>query len=180
MTSAAALSALVLNADYRPLSAFPLSTWSFEKTMRKVLSDRVVVVSEYDTVLRSARLAYRPASVVALKNYIQRPETVGPSREAIWLRDDGKCQYCSVELSLRDFTFDHVTPRCKGGKSTASNLVVACVSCNSKKGAGSIMKPLRQPYVPTAHELARKKKMGKGAIPVTWLDYMYWMEGLET
>ncbi len=29
--------ALVLNADYRPVSCYPLSTWSFERTMRNVL-----------------------------------------------------------------------------------------------------------------------------------------------
>lgn len=179
MTSAAALSALVLNADYRPLSAFPLSTWSFEKTMRKVMTDRVVVVSEYDVTLRSARLEYRPPSVVALKRYVQRPENVGPSREAIWLRDDGRCQYCDRALSLREFTFDHVTPRCRGGKSTADNLVVCCVSCNQAKGSSMSMKPLRQPYQPTEQELARKKRQGKGAVHTTWLDFMYWMEELD-
>ena len=43
MSTTAQLHALVLNADFRPLNCYPLSTWSFERTMRKVLSDRVVV-----------------------------------------------------------------------------------------------------------------------------------------
>ena len=40
--------ALVLNADYRPLSYYPLSLWSWQDTVKSVFLDRVIIVSKYD------------------------------------------------------------------------------------------------------------------------------------
>ena len=40
--------ALVLNADYRPLSYYPLSLWSWQDTVKSVFLDRVIIVSNYD------------------------------------------------------------------------------------------------------------------------------------
>ena len=37
--------ALVLNADYRPLSYYPLSLWSWQDAVRDVFLDRVNIVS---------------------------------------------------------------------------------------------------------------------------------------
>ena len=37
--------ALVLNADYRPLSYYPLSLWSWQDTVKSVFLDRVIIVS---------------------------------------------------------------------------------------------------------------------------------------
>ena len=42
--------ALVLNADYQPLSYFPLSTWSWKDALKAVFLERVNVVSEYNQV----------------------------------------------------------------------------------------------------------------------------------
>src|SRR4029079_8539769 len=39
--------ALVLNADFRPLSYFPLSLWSWQDAVKSVFLDRVSVLSEY-------------------------------------------------------------------------------------------------------------------------------------
>ena len=36
--------ALVLNADYRPLSYYPLSLWSWQDAVRDVFLDRVNIV----------------------------------------------------------------------------------------------------------------------------------------
>ena len=38
--------ALALNADFRPLSYFPLSLWSWQEALKAVFLDRVSVVSE--------------------------------------------------------------------------------------------------------------------------------------
>ncbi|MEM9881024.1 MAG: HNH endonuclease, partial [Pseudomonadota bacterium] len=40
--------ALVLNADYRPLSYFPLSLWSWQSSVKAVFLDRVNIISEYE------------------------------------------------------------------------------------------------------------------------------------
>ena len=48
--------ALVLNADYRPLSYYPLSLWSWQDTVKSVFLDRVTIVSTYDRIVRSPSL----------------------------------------------------------------------------------------------------------------------------
>ena len=40
--------ALVLNADYRPLSYYPLSLWNWQDSIKSVFLDRVTIVSNYD------------------------------------------------------------------------------------------------------------------------------------
>lgn len=47
-------------------------------------------------------------------------------------RDGHRCRYCGA---TDDLTIDHLIPRCRGGNDKPSNLVVACRSCNSSKGA---------------------------------------------
>ena len=42
--------ALVLNADFRPLSYFPLSIWSWQDAVKAVFLDRVSVISEYERI----------------------------------------------------------------------------------------------------------------------------------
>ena len=41
--------ALVLNADFRPLSYFPLSLMQWQDAVRNVYEDKLSVVAEYDT-----------------------------------------------------------------------------------------------------------------------------------
>lgn len=58
-------------------------------------------------------------------------------REAIQRRDENRCRYCGLTVNWADRrgaqggTYDHVTPR---GDDSLENLVVACRSCNSRKG----------------------------------------------
>ena len=60
-------------------------------------------------------------------------------RLAIYLRDGLACVYCGagVEDGVT-LTLDHLTPRCKGGDNSSTNLVTACLRCNSARGARSI------------------------------------------
>ena len=60
--------ALVLNADYRPLSYYPLSLWSWQDTVKSVYLDRVVIVSNYDRIIRSPSFNMQLPSVIALKD----------------------------------------------------------------------------------------------------------------
>ena len=62
--------ALVLNADFRPLSYFPLSTWSWQDTVKAVFMDRVNVVSEYEHQVHSPSFAMQLPSVIALRKYV--------------------------------------------------------------------------------------------------------------
>lgn len=49
-------------------------------------------------------------------------------RRAIMKRDNWTCRYCGEKAEH----IDHVIPYSKGGPSTMSNLVAACVACNFK------------------------------------------------
>lgn len=52
-----------------------------------------------------------------------------------------RCAYCNKKFSLHNkSTKDHVIPISKGGHNTKENIVPACRSCNSKKGAKSFYK----------------------------------------
>ena len=46
-----------------------------------------------------------------------------------------RCRWCLREVTLKTLTKDHVIPISGGGTDWASNLVPACKSCNSSKGA---------------------------------------------
>ena len=63
--------ALVLNADFRPLSYLPLSLWPWQEAIKAAFLDRVVVVAEYDTLVRSPSIQFRIPSVVVLKDYVK-------------------------------------------------------------------------------------------------------------
>ena len=56
--------ALVLNADYRPLSYYPLSLWNWQDSIKSVFLDRVTIVSNYDRVIRSPSFNMRLPSVI--------------------------------------------------------------------------------------------------------------------
>jgi 5-methylcytosine-specific restriction endonuclease McrA len=50
-------------------------------------------------------------------------------------RDGRACVWCGRELWRRDLTREHVVPRSRGGHMTAENAVVACRSCNKRRGS---------------------------------------------
>ena len=86
--------ALVLNADYRPLSYYPLSLWSWQDTVKSVFLDRVIIVSNYDRVIRSPSFDMQLPSVIALKDYIIPQTRPSFTRFNVFLRDKFSCQYC--------------------------------------------------------------------------------------
>ena len=44
---------LVLNADYTPLSYYPLSLWPWQTAIKAIFLDRVVVIETYDREVHS-------------------------------------------------------------------------------------------------------------------------------
>lgn len=171
--------ALVLNADFRPVSRYPLSIWPFERTLKGVLSGKVYVVDTYDVELRSASAVYQPPSVVALTRYVHMPQRVPLTRLNLFARDGMRCGYCDQEFSAQDLTFDHVVPRMAGGLSTWENLISACRTCNSRKGHRRDIMPLRVPREPTPSEILSQKKFRKEDFHKSWIDYIYWSSSIE-
>uniref|UniRef100_A0A7S3K3Z1 HNH nuclease domain-containing protein n=1 Tax=Aureoumbra lagunensis TaxID=44058 RepID=A0A7S3K3Z1_9STRA len=161
------LPVLVLNRDYAPLSYMPLSTWPWQDAIKAVWQDRVDVLNNYEYYVRSARYEMLLPAVVVLKQYEPRlVSTPRLSKRLLYLRDDGRCQYCNTKSM--DLTLDHVLPRSKGGKSDWDNVVLACRSCNAKKrnftpnqlkSIGMNLRRLPQRPSPFQLENAAKRKL---------------------
>ena len=124
---------LVLNADYQPLSYFPLSLWGWQETIKAVFLDRVNIVAEYDISVKSTSFSMKLPSVISLKKFIPIKKNIPFTRFNLFLRDGFRCQYCNTKHKASELTFDHVTSRSKGGLSTWENVVSACFKCNNKK-----------------------------------------------
>lgn len=173
--------ALVLNADFRPLSYFPLSLWSWQDAIKAVFLDRVNIVSEYERTVRSPGFEMRLPSVVSLKNYVSPARYPAFTRFNVFLRDRFACQYCG---SPDDLTFDHVIPRSKGGQTTWENVCAACSPCNLRKGgmlpAKARMFPAQKPYRPAVMDLHEKgRAFPPNHLHESWMDYLYWDVELE-
>ena len=171
--------ALVLNADFQPLSYFPLSLVNWEDAVKAVVKGSHVVVAEYDQVVRSPSTVMRLPSVIALRAYVRPPVRVAFTRFNVFLRDRFRCQYCGDQQLRGELTFDHVIPRADGGQTSWTNIVAACSPCNTRKDR-SYLKPLRKPFEPTQHDLmAAQRLFPPNFLHETWRDYLYWDVELE-
>ena len=164
--------------NFRPMSYFPLSLLSWQDAISAVFSQRVSVVAEYDAWARSPSTQIRLPS--ALRKY-QRPQRrVAFTRFNVFLRDRFTCQYCGQAFASSALTFEHVVPRSRGGQTTWSNIVTACMPCNTSKADTTRIKPRRLPKEPTLKELmAAKRAFPPGYLHESWADYLYWDAQLE-
>jgi 5-methylcytosine-specific restriction endonuclease McrA len=176
--------ALVLNADFQPLSYFPLSLWSWQETVKAVITDRVNVVSEYDRVVRSPSWSIRLPSVISLKDFAPAPKRPAFTRLNLFLRDGFACQYCGRPFATADLTFDHVVPRSRGGATNWGNVVAACSACNLAKAdktpreAG--MRLLTLPVEPSSYQLRmRGRAFAPDNLHRSWRDFLYWDSELD-
>lgn len=173
--------ALVLNADFRPLSWYPLSLWPWQEAIKAVCLDRVQILAEYEAVVRSQREEFRIPSVVVLKEFVKPQKRVAFTRFNLFLRDEFCCQYCG---SRGDLTFDHVTPRSKGGVTSWENVVAACSRCNLKKANKTLkqmgMRLAKVPRAPTADEMhSHGRRFPPNYLHESWHDFLYWDSELE-
>lgn len=177
--------ALVLNADFRPLSYYPLSLMSWQDALKACFLDRVHVVSEYeDYQVCSPSTCINLPSVVALKEYVPPKERPAFTRFNLFLRDNFTCQYCNDKLPAHDLTFDHLIPRCKGGGTNWENIVTACRPCNTAKGhklpSECGMHPMTKPVQPTFHQLQHNgRAFPPNFLHEDWHDFLYWDTELD-
>jgi len=176
--------ALVLNADFRPLSYFPLSLWSWQNAIKAVFMSRVNVIDEYDHAVHSPSLEMRLPSVISLKDYIPMAKRPAFTRFNVFLRDAFSCQYCGDAFASENLTFDHVIPKARGGTTLWGNVVTACAPCNLSKGhrlpKESGMYPLSAPRQPSAWELLESgRAFPPNHLHESWRDYLYWDTELE-
>ena len=109
-------------------------------------------------MIKSSRANVAKPRVIVLKNYkgfvIRRAKL---SRRNLFLRDNGICQYCGIPGKSQDMNIEHVVPRCQGGQTRWSNVVLSCPKCNQRKDnrtpEQAKMKLLRKPFEPKWHDL---------------------------
>jgi len=176
--------ALVLNADFRPLSYYPLSLYSWQDAIKSVFLERVSIIETYEQEVRSPTISIKLPSVIALKDYVMPKRKPAFTRFNVFLRDNFTCQYCHQHYSANDLTFDHLIPRCMNGKTTWKNVVSACTTCNLKKGRRLLkntdMKLLRIPSRPNSIELQNNgRNFPPNYLHESWRDYLYWDTELE-
>lgn len=103
--------------------------------------------------IRTPGMRIRVPEVILLErfNRVLRP-VAHLSRRNIFLRDRNTCQYCGRRFAKHELTIDHVIPRSRGGIDAWENLVLACLSCNTRKKnrtpEEAKMPLLRRPFAP--------------------------------
>lgn len=177
---------LVLNAAYQPINRV-----SWQAAFCMVFSGRAEIVETYsDRKIRSARADFPMPSIVRFVRMVQGvfKRRVKFNRRNVYLRDRGRCQYCGARVPSDEFSFEHVIPRAQGGKTSWTNIVVACVPCNRRKGGrtpreagmGLRSKPVRPKHLPGADAAQLVWREG---MPFSWRSYLhsvrYWHAALE-
>jgi 5-methylcytosine-specific restriction endonuclease McrA len=176
--------ALVLNADCRPLSYFPLSIVCWQEALKNVFQEKVQILAFYDKTVRSPSTEIRLPSVISLKKYVKPARQPAFTRFNVFLRDRFECQYCLERKPTHELTFDHVIPRSRGGLTTWENVVTACPPCNLRKGgampADAGMLPAREARQPTLFQLQQNgRAFPPNYLHESWQDYLYWDSELE-
>lgn len=152
--------------------------------------ERVEIVSTYaERVIRSAHAEHPMPSVVRHVKFIKhKSKGIKFSRDNIWARDKGRCQYCAIQVPRESYTYDHVHPKSRGGKTTWDNIVTCCSNCNGRKSGRTPteakMKLLSIPHRPDhlPAEFKRGLRFKKG-MPEEWRSWFtgeqYWHGSLE-
>jgi 5-methylcytosine-specific restriction endonuclease McrA len=194
---------LVLNSAYLPIDRI-----SWMDAIGDLLTGRAEVVDVYENVtVRSGSNCDRnlshsflalateqtgvwrvPSIIRFLTRAVFPKRSVKFNRHNVWLRDGGRCQYCNVKLRTEEFTYDHVLPQSRGGKTQWENIVCACIPCNHLKGnrtpAEARLRLLREPFRPTQLPGQLSPAMAwKEGMPESWRSFLesvrYWHGGLS-
>ena len=176
---------LVLTQSYQPVARV---TW--QRAMTLMCLGKVEVVDEYsDREIRSMSVTFKMPSIVRFLHTVRRKKkAIKFSRENVYARDKGRCQYCQKKIPRAKSTYDHVTPKSKGGRTTWDNIVISCIPCNQKKKdlspaqAGMRLKtrPIRPKSLPNVYTFTMTWRDG---MPPSWRDFMasyqYWNSELD-
>lgn len=123
------LKILVLNYTYEPLQFC-----NAKRAIVMVLTGRAEQLDHDGYIVRTPSTSIQLPSVIRVLKIVKRTHRKGIafSKKNILRRDNYTCQYCGESNS--SLTVDHIMPKSRGGKTTWTNVVVACKPCNLKKG----------------------------------------------
>lgn len=169
---------LVLDQGFQP---HRIVSWQRAVTM--LFAGKVEVVEEYDEDIRAVSITIKMPAVVRLLRRIRgRSRPLRFSRINVMTRDKFRCQYCGRKLPMSKLSYDHVVPRCQGGRTNWENIVTACYPCNDRKGdrtpdqAGMALlsTPIRPKSLPFFAFC-----VSTDSIPDAWASWIYWQAPLE-
>jgi len=188
---------LVLNKTWTPIN---VTTVRRAIVMAFVDLARIVDVNSYELVsfdswirkgcsngdgVRGVDLVFDPPEVVVVRNYNKVPNGgVVFSRRNLYRRDNFTCQYCRAKPGTEELTIDHVVPRSKGGRTLWENCVLACISCNTRKGDKlpdqARMSLISKPKKPTwSPQYIFSKRINRPRSWDAFLSEAYWNTELE-
>lgn len=162
---------LVLSPEYEPINQVTL-----KRAAKLIIKGKVEVLEHYTDKVAHAAIGFFPAVIRLLQWFGGRKKGVRFSRENVYTRDKGQCQYCRKKLTRSDATYDHVVPRAQGGKTRWENIVIACIECNQKKGnrtpEQSGMRPLVAPARPKHLPETLRLCYTREDAPKSWVAYL--------
>lgn len=192
LTTGSVMDVLVLSKTWEPMdriSWFEAFTalYSQEKKAEVVEYSEKVVVRSSSPVLNELREWKVPSVIRFVDAMVPHLKGVRFSRENIYARDKGCCQYCGTHVAAGDWEYEHVVPRSQGGTTCWENIVVACTSCNQRKGGQTPhqagMRLLSRPVKPDKMNRRRAILHWTPGMPESWKNYMrdatYWKTELE-
>lgn len=176
---------LVLNSSFQPVARV---TW--QRAITLLFLGKVEVVEEYDDkTIRAVSFEIKMPSVIRFfRGLARRKPIIRFSRQNVYGRDHGQCQYCARKLPRSEATYDHVVPRSQGGRTQWENIVIACVPCNQAKGGRTpeqarmrlLSVPVKPKKLSDSVKLTFTFQKGMPASWSNWLrDMTYWHGSLD-
>ncbi|HEY5842639.1 MAG TPA: RNA-guided endonuclease IscB, partial [Mycobacterium sp.] len=104
-------------------------------------------------------------------------------REYLLAKWGRKCAYCDapgVSPTGVPLNIDHIHPRSRGGGNRITNLTLACVPCNQRKGAQDVAVFLADDTARLARVLSQARTPLKDAAAVNSTRWVLWRELTET
>lgn len=169
---------LLLSQGYEPIKII-----SWQRAMTLLMLDKVDIVEQYDTEIRAMSIVVKVPAVIRLRKAFRRhTKPVKFSRVNIYARDGYRCQYCGARCTIDELTYDHVTPRSRGGRTTWENIVSCCYTCNANKAnrtPGEARMALRATPVRPGWIPSVQIRVSTKSVPDAWRDYVYWTGEIE-
>lgn len=178
---------LKLNHEWRPMGmGWRPESISVAEALAEMYRGRMYMVRGTGEYVHSKYEQMPIPTVVAVGHRISYEQLHRPAVfdvRKLYIRDVGTCRYSGVRVYMghkdpkHRATFDHVTPRSKGGETDWMNALLASEYENVRKGdllPERYTLPLSNPWEPTQGELLRLWLTDERLkdVPAEWLEFL--------
>lgn len=169
----------VVHVEEGHYGAYSFESWRELSTLQATFAD-----PDHDWI-RGVGFQLRAPRVIRLTECDRGPrQGLRFNRRNVFARDSNCCQYCGQHFPLSELSLDHVVPRSRGGLTSWTNIVCACVACNVRKGGRTPdearMALIREPVKPKRSPLlALKLGNPKYSSWKNFVDRAYWTVDLR-